>query len=297
VSSSPVKAALQRPCRSIFPGTIAEQKSFAALKHPQAQIRHLYPFLNWQRYKIMYRPQLENIKVAAPCTAEWRHMYGNDRVRFCNQCKLYVYNLSAMPREQAEDLIRSAEGKLCVRFYQRTDGTIITQNCPQGLQALKEKFNRTRAKIAAALLTFLGSMGILWLAKPEPPSIVMGNISPIKEQLPVVGLAKNNDPPTMGKIQIHKTLERSEQFIRNRATFKSTPIFHSATSLQNANSQVVVNISISPEGKVTQAQCLSENPSVRQIAEAAAYRWTFQPVEGDGLPVTIKSKLTFRFSG
>jgi hypothetical protein len=242
----------------------------------------------------MYRPQLENIKVAAPCTTEWRWMYGNDRVRFCGQCKLYVYNLSAMTREQAEDLILSAEGKLCVRFYQRKDGTIITQNCPQGLQAIKEKFNRTRAKIAAALLTFISSMGILWLVKQIPPMPMMGEVEIIKNPPPVIGLAKNNDPPIMGKIQIHKTLERSEQFIRNRATFKATPIFHSLASLQNANSQIIVNITISPEGKVIQAQCLSETPSVRQTAEAAAYRWTFQPVEGDGLPVTIKSKLTFR---
>jgi hypothetical protein len=242
----------------------------------------------------MYRPQLENIKVAAPCTAEWRWMYGNDRVRFCNQCKLYVYNLSAVTREQAEDLILSAEGKLCVRFYQRKDGTIITQNCPQGLRTLKEKLNRTRAKMAAALLTFLSSMGILWIVKPMLSPVVMGAIPYIREPLPANGLAKNNDSPTREKIQIHKTLERSEHFIRARATFKATPIFHSLASLQDASSQVIVNITISPEGKVIQAQCLSENPSVRQTAEAAAYRWTFQPVEGDGLPVTIKSKLTFR---
>jgi hypothetical protein len=245
----------------------------------------------------MYRPQLDKIKVAAPCTAEWGRMYGNDRVRFCGQCKLYVYNLSAMTKEQAEEVIFSAEGKLCVRFYQRKDGTMLTQNCPQGLRALKEKFNRTRAKIAAALLTFLSSMGILWIVKPIQSPVVMGGIPPIKEQLPANGLANNNNPPAREKIQIHKTIERSEPFIRNRAIFKATPIFHSLASLQDANSQIVVNITISPDGKVTQAQCLSENPSVRQIAEAAAYRWTFQPVEGDGLPVTIKSKLTFRLSG
>src|SRR5262245_26739124 len=146
----------------------------------------------------MYGVQLEKIKVAAPCTAEWRHMYGNDRVRFCGQCKLYVYNLSAMTREQAEDLIHSAESKLCVRFYQRKDGTIITQNCPQGLRAIKEKFNRTRAKIAAVLLTFLGSMGMLGLIK--------------KESLPSIF-------PIMGEIEKISNLpeiSRSEQFIRER---------------------------------------------------------------------------------
>lgn len=245
----------------------------------------------------MYRPQLDKIKVAAPCAANWHNMYGNDRVRFCGQCKLYVYNLSAMTKEQAEEVILGAEGKLCVRFYQRKDGTMLTQNCPQGLQTLKEKFNRRRAKIAATLLTFLSSMGILGIMKPMLPHVVMGGIPSIKEPLAGPNLVMNNILPIREKSQIYKTIERSEPFIRNRATFKATPIFHSPTSLQDANSQVVVNITISPEGKVIQAQCLSENPSVRQIAESAARQWTFQPVEGDGLPVTIKSKLTFGLSG
>jgi hypothetical protein len=246
----------------------------------------------------MYRPQLENIKVAAPCTAEWRHMYGNDRVRFCNQCKLYVYNLSAMTREQSEDLIRNSEGKLCVRFYQRTDGTIITQNCPQGLQALKEKFNRTRAKIAATLLTFLSSIGILGFIKSKPPSIVMGGISAIENKLPVVGPRLPVIVPTMGALEMpHTEVEQSEEFIRNRAIFKATPIFHSAASLQDASSQVIVNIIISPEGEVTSETAINGNPSLRQVAEVAAYRWKFKPVKVKGLPVTIKSKLTFRLSG
>jgi len=81
-------------------------------------------------------PQLGTIKIAAPCQAEWKWMYGDDRVRFCGQCNLNVFNLSAMTKEEAEDLIRRADGRLCVRFYQRSDGTILTKNCPVGLQAI-----------------------------------------------------------------------------------------------------------------------------------------------------------------
>jgi hypothetical protein len=29
---------------------------------------------------------LSKVKVATPCSSEWKFMYGNDRVRFCNQC-------------------------------------------------------------------------------------------------------------------------------------------------------------------------------------------------------------------
>jgi hypothetical protein len=37
-----------------------------------------------------------------------------------------------MSREEAENLIRHKEGRLCVRYVQRHDGTVITRDC-QGL--------------------------------------------------------------------------------------------------------------------------------------------------------------------
>src|SRR5215470_19110558 len=115
---------------------------------------------------VTYNPPLEKIKIAASCKAEWRWMYGNDRVRFCGQCNLNVYNLSAMTRDEAEDLIRRTEGRLCVRFYRRLDGTILTANCPVGVQGIKEKWLRLRTHIIAALMAFLSylaGLGILSL--------------------------------------------------------------------------------------------------------------------------------------
>ena len=51
-------------------------------------------------------------------------MKGDQRVRFCDQCKLNVYNLSEMSRPAAERLVLQTEGRLCVRYYQRADGTM-----------------------------------------------------------------------------------------------------------------------------------------------------------------------------
>src|ERR1044071_10203795 len=78
---------------------------------------------NFRRGEPMSYSPLTNIKVAAPCKTEWKWMYGNARVRFCPQCSLNVYNLSAMSKEEAERLILQTEGRLCVRFYRRKDGT------------------------------------------------------------------------------------------------------------------------------------------------------------------------------
>src|SRR5262245_46538856 len=95
---------------------------------------------------------LEMVGVASPCTADWDAMRGDDRVRFCGECNLHVYNLSGMTREEAEGLVSRREGRLCVRLLQRHDGTVLTQDCPVGLRALRKKV--WRGLVAAASLAF-----------------------------------------------------------------------------------------------------------------------------------------------
>lgn len=98
-------------------------------------------------------PILDNIHIAAPCPAEWEKMLGDNRVRHCCKCNLNVYNISEMTRTEAEQLIRSHEGRLCVRFYRRADGTILTKNCPVGLRATLRRVSRFGATILAATMS------------------------------------------------------------------------------------------------------------------------------------------------
>ncbi|HET7503756.1 MAG TPA: hypothetical protein VFK02_22200, partial [Kofleriaceae bacterium] len=84
-------------------------------------------------------PVLDNLGVAAPCTVSWDGMTGDDRVRSCAQCHKNVYNLSDLTREQAEALIREREGSLCVRYYQRADGTILLKDCEVGVKRRKRR--------------------------------------------------------------------------------------------------------------------------------------------------------------
>src|SRR5258706_7014177 len=97
---------------------------------------------------------LDNIRIASPCQADWNGMYGDDRKRFCSDCKLNVYNLSGMTRDEAEALIINAEGRLCVRFYTRADGSVITQDCPVGWAKLKQR-TKVYATAAFSLLRAL----------------------------------------------------------------------------------------------------------------------------------------------
>ena len=117
---------------------------------------------------------LSNVQIASPCSASWDEMAGDDRARFCSHCKLHVYNLSSMSREEAESLVVAKEGRLCVRFYQRADGTVMTKDCPIGLARLRIAARRVTGRVAAAFgIALAGStaggcvMGVAYDKEPQ----------------------------------------------------------------------------------------------------------------------------------
>lgn len=91
-------------------------------------------------------PLLDRLFVATPCGVPWESMHGDARVRFCGKCEKPVYNVSAMTRDEAEGFLRTAESP-CVRFYQRPDGTILTADCPVGVE------RKVRRRWLGAMLT------------------------------------------------------------------------------------------------------------------------------------------------
>ena len=105
-------------------------------------------------------PLLDNVRVAAPCPANWNEMAGGERVRYCRACEKNVYNLSEMSRKDAEELLETHEGRLCIRYYQRADGKIITQNCPVGLRTARRLYLKSAAKVSAICGAIFGSAAI-----------------------------------------------------------------------------------------------------------------------------------------
>ena len=99
--------------------------AFSFLNRPAAKPA---PLIDIQKINI------QNIRVASPCPADWNTMAGDDRIRHCSECNLNVYNLSAMTEREVQRLIANSQGRVCGRFYRRADGTILTQDCPRGLR-------------------------------------------------------------------------------------------------------------------------------------------------------------------
>jgi hypothetical protein len=104
-------------------------------------------------------PVLANIRVASPCTADWAKMTGDERTRHCGDCNKNVYNLSQMTRDEAEALILAKEGRLCVRYFQRKDGTILLKDCTVGVANGRKR--RLIAAGAAALLAGAGGAALM----------------------------------------------------------------------------------------------------------------------------------------
>lgn len=101
---------------------------------------------------------LDDLRIASPCDASWEKMRpltttDGERARFCGACDKNVYDLSSMTRADALALIERHEGRCCVRYYQRADGTVLTEDCPVGVRALLKRAERR------ALLTAAASVG------------------------------------------------------------------------------------------------------------------------------------------
>ncbi|HEY4178096.1 MAG TPA: hypothetical protein VGM90_14715 [Kofleriaceae bacterium] len=123
-------------------------------------------------------PVLDNIRVATPCPADWNQMTGDDRVRACAQCKKDVFNLSGMTRDEAQSLMIEKNGELCVRYFQRKDGTILLKDCSIGISQ-----KRKRRVIAAGVAMLLGGAALLVFKRPAP---VKGHETIAVELVPLI---------------------------------------------------------------------------------------------------------------
>lgn len=142
---------------------------------------------------------LNNIKIASPCSANWDEMLGDNRKRFCGECKLNVYNLSGMTKEEAENLLIETEGRLCVRFYKRSDGTILTQDCPVGWARIKKNLSRAATAVFSLIVGLFAGIFAFNLNKKSERH-TMGDIAPVNTNVRIEEDKDSCPPPTMGNV-------------------------------------------------------------------------------------------------
>jgi len=111
---------------------------------------------------------VNNLRVASPCSVGWETMFGDERVRRCHSCELNIYNISEMTKTEVEDLITKREGRICIRLYKRADGTVLTKNCPVGFRAYQKRVSRFAG---AALATILGLFSVSFGQKEDKKTV------------------------------------------------------------------------------------------------------------------------------
>lgn len=90
---------------------------------------------------------LDRVCIAMPCNIGWDNMKGNDEVRLCGGCNKNVYNISAMSKKEAEELL--SRPKLpCIQIVRRNDGTLLTDDRPKAIRIF---WQYAKATVSAAL--------------------------------------------------------------------------------------------------------------------------------------------------
>lgn len=138
----------------------------------------------------------DSLRIATPCTVSWDAMTGDARKRFCGQCRLNVYDVSALTRGEAESLVTRGEGRVCLRLHRRADGRIITKDCGRVRAVIARRVRWVRAAAASVLAVF-GFAGCHGDEQaPTPPT---GDVGRPPER-PTMGIVCPPPlPPTMGE--------------------------------------------------------------------------------------------------
>jgi hypothetical protein len=119
---------------------------------------------------------LDVIQVEQPCPAPWEKMEGDERSRFCQGCGLHVFNLSAMTRSEAEQLVCEAAGRLCVRFARSEAGVIQTLEY-QPTTGRRGRGWKFWAAFGACLAACVGAVNAYVFRSALPPPFGPGRVS------------------------------------------------------------------------------------------------------------------------
>jgi len=87
----------------------------------------------------------------------------------------------------------------------------------------------------------------------------------------------------------------SQPVLQGKATFRKTPDYPALARLVKKEGSVVVEVVISPEGRVESARAVSGDPLLAPTAVAAALEWRFQPTYLGNTPVRVAGAITFVF--
>ncbi|MFO0739337.1 MAG: hypothetical protein U0270_25800 [Labilithrix sp.] len=119
-------------------------------------------------------PVLQTL-IAAPCDVPWAAMPGDHRTRRCGECKRDVHNLSAMTEAEMAAFLDVVSARPenqrapCISLFQRSDGTVLTADCPVGLSRRRRRALLTATLSAGAVaLVAVSALAMLHYRAQDP---------------------------------------------------------------------------------------------------------------------------------
>lgn len=116
--------------------------------------------------------KLDTLRIARPCSSDWRNMDGDDVVRRCADCNKDVHDISAMTEAEALAFV-GRNGDACVRLFRRADGRVMTADCSI---TPHEKRRRLRVLAACSIPIVIATVAAVG-ADHARGQVVMGGFS------------------------------------------------------------------------------------------------------------------------
>jgi hypothetical protein len=105
--------------------------------------------------------RVARVEIASPCDQAWAEMTGDDRKRRCSRCDRDVYDLTAHSLEEVDALLRPADDMPCIQFFRRSDGTVLTSDCPSANEHSWARRALEIGAISAAALVAAGAAAVV----------------------------------------------------------------------------------------------------------------------------------------
>jgi periplasmic protein TonB len=117
------------------------------------------------------------------------------------------------------------------------------------------------------------------------------------------GISKGDEPPPPPPPPPRPTPEPTPKKIQNissgvlpgLAIKKLRPTYPSIARAARASGEVLIQVLISEDGRVEDAQVISGHQLLREAALQSARQWVFRPTTLSGVPVKVQGVLTFNF--
>ncbi len=103
------------------------------------------------------------------------------------------------------------------------------------------------------------------------------------------------EPEPQPRAQENKVVRVPSHVLTGKAIVKKTPDYPAIARQIRVEGSIVVEIVISPEGRVESARALNGHALLMKPAVDAAYAWRFEPTILNGLPVRVTGVITFNF--